>query len=113
MVIEENKQDRRRLPRMEADFEAEIVVVSGEKAGRELPGRVTNITKEGARLKTQAGIPAGAQISLIIYSEDYDSVCLGTVVWAENTSGETHYGVKISSWSYLDPILEHQLHFTK
>jgi hypothetical protein len=112
-MMTEQIPDRRRSPRLEADFEAEMVVVTGDKAGMEVPGRVSNITKQGAMIQLHSEIPVGSQVSLIIYSEEYDSVCLGTVVWQKNTPAGMHHGIQISSWSYLDPILEHQLHFAK
>jgi hypothetical protein len=47
----------------------------------------------------------GAFLSVILYNDGGESVCLCEVVWKRHEDGEFLYGVFTQEWSKLDPKL--------
>lgn len=101
--------ERRKFPRLSGNFQVDIVLLSGPKSGDAVSGRITNLSKEGVGLIMPAGLVIGTQLSLVIYVEDSDSLCVGNIIWSQEVGGVTHYGLKISDWSYIDPGIERQM----
>lgn len=100
--------ERREHPRFLTDFRVDTVILNGEKAGEEVSGRAMNLSKGGLRLDLPIAVNVGTQLSLVIYSEGYDSLCVGGVVWVQRTEPGSRCGVKISRWTYVDAVLERQ-----
>lgn len=76
------------------------------KSSESIRGKALNISKEGMKLFMPTDIAVGDQLNLVVYYGGYDSICLGNVIWKqESTEGKT-YGLHIKHWSYLDPPLE-------
>ncbi len=108
-IYESTHQERRRYGRLEGKFSVEIVFLTGSKSGDQITGQVVNISREGIGLVTSMEIQSGTQLSMIVYVAEYDSICVGHVVWAKEVQGQYLHGVRINRWSYLDFVLENQL----
>src|SRR3989338_7098963 len=102
--------ERRKYPRLSGHFPVDAALVTGSNAGDEIHGEADNISKEGLSLTLKTDIPVGDQVSLVIYDGEYDSLCVGSVVWQRDLPNAGHrYGIKILHWSYLDPTLQREL----
>lgn len=101
--------ERRKSPRLKRDLDVDIVILSGKRAGDEIPGKVVNVSKEGLCLQMPPDIPLEEQLSLVVYCDDSDSLCVGKIIWKKEAGEKTNYGIHVLYWSYLDPQLERQL----
>lgn len=102
-------KERRRYGRLVGDFEVDIVLLDGQKAGDQISGRVINISREGIGIATSTDLQVGSQLSLTIYVNDYESACTGHVIWTKELDGQRIYGIKIPRWSHLESALEREL----
>lgn len=69
----------------------------------------SGVTKSALCINDSSGDPQRGQLGLTLFLDLYDSLCVGTVVWKRAAGEGTVYGLKISHWSYLDPVLERLL----
>lgn len=105
--------ERRRHRRFQTEFDVDLVLFSGSRAGDQITGKVINISREGVGVVLRSEISHGTQVALTIFSDEDQSVCSGEVIWNKEINGEMVQGVRISQWSYLDPEIEHQLQRAK
>ncbi len=101
--------ERRNAARVSTQFKADVVVLTGKHAGEELTGNVVDISRDGLGLVVPGHFMEGDQLGFVIFSDGYESLCVGHVVWNKTVKESTRYGLKISRWSYLDPSLALQL----
>lgn len=98
--------ERRHYLRKKVDFQANIVGTDGMLMEEFSSGRVVNISKEGLCLETTFLAEVKALLSLVIYFEGRDSLCLAQIVWKSINQNEARYGLRIQHWTFLDPSLE-------
>ena len=72
-------------------------------------GEVLDVSLTGLRLKVSYNVPVGSVLSVIVYYQGYESVCLCNVVWKREMINETVYGLYIKAWSKLDSNLRKKL----
>lgn len=102
----DNPTDRRRHPRAKCNFEVDIVSSAGWEMDGPVKAKAVNMSKEGLCIRISHKIPVGAQLSLVIFHAGHDSMCLGEVVWKEETTMGNIYGLVLKHWSYMDPTLK-------
>jgi hypothetical protein len=108
-ISDESYADRRRNPRLHTDARADIMGSVDQPAERPTGARVLNISKGGVALRTDRDMTVGTRVSLVLYYEGYDSVCLGELIWKKKENGLWVYGICVQRWSFLDPVLEQRL----
>ncbi len=101
--------ERRQTSRITGDYDVDVVRLSGQKAGDQIPGKINNISRGGAEMVTTSDVEVGDQLSLIIYSEDDSSMCDGRIIWKKKIGDRVVCGLKILHWTFLDSSLEHNL----
>ncbi|MCG3204839.1 MAG: hypothetical protein KCHDKBKB_01556 [Elusimicrobia bacterium] len=105
--------ERRRHRRFQTEFDVDLVLFSGSRAGDQITGKVINISREGVGIILRSEVARGTQVALTIFSDEDQSVCSGEVIWSREINGEIIQGIRISQWSYLDPAIERQIQTTK
>ena len=102
-------RDRRKFPRYEGVFQVDLLNMGDDPGVSQfeaiVPGRALDVSLQGMQLKATYNAPIGAYLSVILYSEGGESVCLCEVVWKREHEGEMLYGVFTKEWSKLDPKL--------
>ena len=101
--------ERRRYVRLVGDFDVDIVLLSGQKAGDQVAGKIANVSREGVGVVMPPNIQGGDQLNFIIYTDEDSSICDGKVIWKREVKGRLVYGVKILHWTYMDAGLERSL----
>lgn len=104
-----NKPERRKFPRLAQEFPISAAVITGENAGSEIEGRALNVSKEGMKVSLPMDMTVGDQISIVLEGDDDSSICLGRVIWKSNEINSRCYGLKITSWSYIELNLYYNL----
>lgn len=102
-------KDRRKFPRYESEFQVDLLNMGDDPSVSPfeaiVSGRALDVSRQGMRLKAAYRVPVGAFLSVILYNEGGESVCLCEVVWRREEEGEMLYGVFTQEWSRLDPRL--------
>src|SRR5689334_2547836 len=105
--------DRRKHPRCEGYFQVDLLNMGDDPTVSPfeaiVPGTALDVSRQGMRIKAGYNVPIGAFLSVILYTEGAESVCLCEVVWKRIEDGEIVYGVFTQEWSKLDPRLEKAL----
>ena len=102
-------KDRRKHPRYEGQFQVDLLNMGDDPSVSPfeaiVPGTALDVSRQGMRIKATYNVPIGAFLSVIMYSDGGESVCLCEVVWKRQEDGEFLYGVFTQEWSKLDPKL--------
>jgi hypothetical protein len=102
--------DRRKYPRYEATFQVDLLNMGDDPTVSQfeaiVPGKALDVSLRGMKLKAAYNAPVGSFLSVILYSEGGESVCLCEVVWKRESDGQMLYGVFTKEWSKLNPNLE-------
>ena len=101
--------ERRRYGRFNGNFDVDIVLLSGQKVGDEVPGRVINVSREGVGVVMPPDLQVGDHLNFTLYTDDKSSLCDGRIVWKKEVKGQLVYGAKILHWTYMDTSLERNL----
>jgi hypothetical protein len=105
--------DRRKHPRCEGQFQVDLLNMGDDPTVSPfeaiVPGTALDVSRQGMRIKAAYNVPIGAFLSVILYNEGGESLCLCEVVWKREEDGEILYGVFTQEWSKLDPKLEKAL----
>jgi len=106
-------KDRRKHPRYEGQFQVDLLNMGDDPTVSPfeaiVPGTALDVSRQGMRVKAVYNVPIGAFLSVILYNDGGESVCLCEVVWKRQEEGETLYGVFTQEWSKLDPKLARAL----
>ena len=100
------RPDKRRHSRRANDYVVDATDLDDMNHETIIRGTGINISREGLGLKIDLDAPIGRLLSLIIYHQDRDSLCLGRITWKIKSDNEFHYGIHIKRWTYIDPPLE-------
>jgi hypothetical protein len=101
--------ERRTCPRLSRNYRLDLVVVTGTRSGDEFDAEIFNISRSGLGMVGPDGLQKGDQLGCVVHGENYESLCVGEVVWKEPVGNRARYGVRIVRWSYLDPSLDAEL----
>lgn len=100
-------KDRRKHPRYEGYFQVDLLNMGDDPTVSPfeaiVPGLALDVSRQGMRVKAAYNVPIGAFLSVILYNEGAESVCLCEVVWKREEEGQILYGVFTQEWSKLDP----------
>lgn len=106
-------RDRRKHPRYEGHFQVDLLNMGDDPNVSPfeaiIPGTALDVSRQGMRVRAAYNVPIGAFISVILYSDGGESVCLCEVMWKREEDGKKLYGVFTQEWSRLDPKLAQAL----
>ena len=106
-------KDRRKYPRYEGQFSVDLLNMGDDPSISPfeaiVPGTALDVSRQGMRVRANYHVPIGAFLSVILYSDGGESVCLCEVVWKREEEGQMLYGVFTQEWSKLDPKLARAL----
>lgn len=106
-------RDRRKHPRLEGQFTVDLLNMGDDPSVSPyeavIPAEALDVSRKGMRLKVTYTVPAGSYLSVILYYQRHESVCLCKVMWRREMMGEQLYGLYIEEWSKLDVALDRQL----
>ncbi|MCG3205154.1 MAG: hypothetical protein KCHDKBKB_01872 [Elusimicrobia bacterium] len=101
-----DNRDRRQHPRLEGQFQVDLLNMGDDPAISEfecvVTGEALDISRTGLRLKVTYRVPVGTFLSAIVYYRNHESICLCEVVWRRELMGEQVYGLYVREWSKLD-----------
>ena len=105
--------DRRKFPRLEGHFRVDVLNMGDDPQVSPweavLEAEALDISMQGMRIKASHDVPLKSQLSVIVYYQGHESICLSEVVWKREVMGEFIYGLFFREWSILDPALEQAL----
>lgn len=103
------RPDRRQAPRFDTNLGIDLL----ESSDRELPavmrGQILNISRHGLKVRFWHDSKPGSHLSLSLSFQEHESLCVGEIIWKREESGGMVYGLRVSQWTYLDPLLNYAL----
>lgn len=103
------EKERRKESRFLLEIGAQLIDSTDRGLREPIEGRVLDVSQNGLKLRIWHDAPIGARFSISLQYNEDDSLCMAEVMWKRESTIGMIYGLRVTHWTYLTPLLASEM----